>query len=148
MNFSPITETLYIGTTPSAQDYDQLRGLGVALVINLRIERPPIPDRHPTPIQTLWLPVFDTPLLPIPIHALNKGVRVALAALQQGRAVYAHCAAGVHRGPALGACILIAQGYSGEQAMNLIKARRPISDPHTWYIRRRILKFAEGWDHP
>ena len=147
MNFSSINDTLYIGTTPGAHDYDRLRGLGVGLVINLRIERPPIPDRHPQPIKTLWLPVFDSPLLPIPIHALNKGVQAALATIQQGQAVYIHCAAGVHRSAALGASILIAQGYSSEQAMRTIKERRPISDPYTWYIRRRILKFAEGWDH-
>ncbi|HNT23841.1 MAG TPA: dual specificity protein phosphatase [Anaerolineales bacterium] len=148
MNFSPITDSLYIGTTPSASDYFRLRGLNVALVINLRVERPPIRDRYPQPLKTLWLPVFDTPLVPIPIYALNKGVRAALEVIQQGRVVYVHCAAGVHRAPALGSAILIAQGYSAEQAMRTIKERRPIADPHAWYIRRRILRFAKNWNPP
>ena len=38
MNFSPITDDLFIGTTPSAEDYNQLRNLGVRLMINMRVE--------------------------------------------------------------------------------------------------------------
>jgi hypothetical protein len=45
----------------------------------------------------------------------------------------------------MGACILIAQGKSPEQAMQLIEQQRPIADPHAWYIQRRILKFTREW---
>ena len=38
MNFSPITGDLFIGTTPSTNDYNRLRDLGVRLVINMRKE--------------------------------------------------------------------------------------------------------------
>jgi protein tyrosine phosphatase (PTP) superfamily phosphohydrolase (DUF442 family) len=38
MDFSAITDDLFIGTTPSVSDYDHLRELGVQLVINMRIE--------------------------------------------------------------------------------------------------------------
>ena len=37
MNFSQITDDLFIGTTPRRKDYDVLRGLGVRLVINMRL---------------------------------------------------------------------------------------------------------------
>ena len=46
----------------------------------------------------------------------------------------------------MGACILIAQGMPAEQAIELIKQQRPISDPQAWYIRRRIMKFERQWD--
>ncbi|NOH01337.1 MAG: dual specificity protein phosphatase family protein [Chloroflexi bacterium] len=146
MNFSRITDDLFIGTTPSANDYDRLRGLGIRLIINMRVEWMPYKDPHPTPIQRLWLPTFDSPLVPIPIRALTRGVRAALEVIQNGGKVYAHCAYGAHRGVAMGACILIAQGMNPLAAMELIKAKRPQADPGAFYIRPRILKFAKEWE--
>jgi protein tyrosine phosphatase (PTP) superfamily phosphohydrolase (DUF442 family) len=146
MNFSPITDHLFIGTTPSKQDYDQLRGLGIRLVINMRVEWRPRKDTHPTPIERLWLPCFDSPLIPIPIKALHRGAKAALEVIQNGGRVYAHCAGGVHRGVAMGACILIAQGMSPLAAMALIKAKRPQANPDAFYIRPRIMKFAKSWN--
>jgi hypothetical protein len=46
----------------------------------------------------------------------------------------------------MGACILIAQGMSAEQATELISQQRPIADPHAWYIQQRIMKFAREWE--
>ena len=53
MNFSPITDDLFIGRTPSTVDYNHLRELGVKLVINMRVEYRPRKDFHPSPIQFL-----------------------------------------------------------------------------------------------
>ena len=147
MNFSPITEDLFIGTTPSSKDYDELRALGVHLVINMRVERSPHKDHHPSPMKTLWLPTFDSPLVWIPIRSLMRGAKAACETIQNGGKVYTHCAHGIHRGVAMGACILIAQGYDPQAAMRLIKARRPFADPFAFYIRPRILKFAKEWNH-
>jgi hypothetical protein len=38
MNFSLINNDLFIGTTPSTEDYNQLRDLRVRMVINMRVE--------------------------------------------------------------------------------------------------------------
>ncbi|MBL8080726.1 MAG: dual specificity protein phosphatase family protein [Anaerolineales bacterium] len=145
MNFSSITHDLFIGTTPSREDYNQLRDLGVKLVINMRVERWPRRDPHPTPLQLLWLPTFDSPLVPIPIKALHHGAKAALETIRNGGKVYAHCAEGVHRGVTMGSCILIAQGYAPQAAMELVKEKRPQADPFAFYIRPRILKFAGEW---
>ena len=56
--------------------------------------------------------------------------------------MYSHCAYGRHRSVAMGACILIAQGYDPYSAMELIKQKRPVADPYAFYIRPRIMKFA------
>jgi hypothetical protein len=146
MNFSPITEDLFIGTTPSVSDYDHLRGLGVRLVINMRVEYRPRIDMHEPPLQLLWLPTFDSPLIPISIRYLHRGAKASLVTIQDGGKVYAHCAGGVHRGVTMGAAILIAQGYQAESAMQLIKSQRTIADPDAFYIRSRILKFASQWN--
>jgi protein tyrosine phosphatase (PTP) superfamily phosphohydrolase (DUF442 family) len=145
VNYSQITDQLFVGTTPRPEDYPLLRDLGVRLVINMRVERRPCPDPNHPPLPVLWLPTFDTPLVPIPIHTLHRGVSAALRILKEGGAVYAHCAAGVHRSVAMATAILIATGYPLEEAIQLIRKQRSIADPTTWYIRRRIERFAASW---
>ena len=145
MDYSKITEELFIGTTPAASDYDLLRSLGVGLVINMRLERRPFPDLDAHPLNFLWLPTIDWPLCPIPITMLKRGARRALETIQAGKCVFAHCAGGRHRGVAMGAAILIARGYSAGDAMQLISARRQTADPQVFYIRSRILRFARQW---
>lgn len=149
MDFSAITDSLYVGTAPHPEDYDTLRELGVNLVLNMRVDRWPYPDRHNPPMRSLWLPTFDFPLLPIPIKTLRRGVSTALEILAAGGKVYVHCRAGVHRSVAMAAAILIGQGYSAPEAMQLLKERRPVADPDAWYIRRQIKRFAQSWEkHP
>ncbi len=145
MNFSQITDGLFIGDAPEAADYPLLHDLGVRLVINMRLEKRLPPDSLRPPLNFLWLPTADNPLLPIPIRFLKHGVRLALEIIRSGGKVYAHCAKGRHRGVAMGAAILIAQGYDPDQAMQLIKVQRPIADPDIFYIRSRILKFARNY---
>ncbi len=148
MNFSRITEELFIGDTPRTEDYDLLRDLGVHLVINMRFEKRPAYDLHTPPLDFLWLRTFDNPFLVIPIHKLIRGASAALDTIHRGGKVYAHCAKGRHRGVAMGAAILIALGYPPAEAMQLIKAQRPIADPDAYYIRSRILRFARQYTTP
>lgn len=145
MNFSQITDDLYIGSMPSLVDYDQLRDLGIRLILNMRFTLAPEPDPHSQPMSTLWLRSIDSPFFPIPISNLIRGAQAALTTILDGGKVYAHCAYGRHRGPAMGACILIAQRYDPFDAMRLIRQRRAIANPSAWYIRPRILKFAKEW---
>ena len=145
MNYSEINDDLLVGTTPSAADYDTLCSLGVGLVINMRLERRPFPDRHDLPLEFLWLPTIDYPLFPIPIRFLKRGAERALQTIQSGKRVYAHCAAGRHRGVAMGAAILIASGYSPDDAMQLLEDQRQVADPRVYYIRSRILRFSKIW---
>ena len=146
MHFSKITDDLFIGSMPSVHHYDQLRDLGVQLIINMRFTLGPKPDKHEVPINTLWLRSIDSPFFPISIPKLIRGTQAALETIRGGGKVYAHCAYGRHRGVAMGACILIAQGYDPGDAMELIKARRAVADPFAYYIRPRILKFANEWN--
>ena len=114
----------------------------------MRFDKRPAPDPHQPPLKLLWLPTMDSPLFPIPIYLLVRGVRAALETMKAGGKVYTHCARGRHRGVAMGASILIALGYDPEQAMELIKAQRRIADPDIFYIRSRILRFARKYQSP
>jgi protein tyrosine phosphatase (PTP) superfamily phosphohydrolase (DUF442 family) len=145
MDFSQITNDLFIGTTPTATDYNLLRDLGVRLVINMRFMRGPQPDLHPEALNFLWLRTIDSPIILVPIQKLIQGTQAALETIRNGGRVYSHCAKGRHRSVAMGAAILIAQGHTPETAMQLIKKQRPIADPGMYYIRSRILQFAQSW---
>ncbi len=145
MNFSQITEDLFIGNHPALKDYDRLRALGVQLIINMRFTLGPKPDPHQPPLSFLWLRSIDSPFFPLSIPKLIHGTQAALKTIRAGGKVYAHCAYGRHRGVAMGACILIAQGHEPRAAMKLIKERRPVADPFAFHIRPRILKFAREW---
>jgi protein-tyrosine phosphatase len=144
--FSNITDDLFIGITPLVTDYDGLRELGIRLIINMRFTRGPYPDSHHTPIKLLWLRTMDSPFFPIPIAKLMIGAQAALDTINSGGKVYVHCAGGVHRGVAMGACILIAQGYKPEDAIKLISERRLVAEPNAYYIRPRIMLFAHQWN--
>ncbi len=146
MNFSPITDTLLIGTSPGRRDFDLLREMGVGLVINMRFMPGPRPPKADPSLRYAWFRTFDNPLLPIPLRALIQGVQLALEEIKAGGKVYTHCAAGRHRSVAMAAAILIAQGLAPEGAMRLIKERRPAADPEAFHIRRRILLFERQWN--
>ncbi|HEY5731025.1 MAG TPA: dual specificity protein phosphatase [Anaerolineales bacterium] len=145
MNFSTITNDLLIGNMPSLRDYDRLRELGVRLIINMCFSRGPQPDPHHPAISTLWLRSIDSPFFPISIRKLIRGAQSALETIREGGKVYTHCAYGRHRGVAMGACVLVAQGFDPHTAMKLIVERRSVADPFAYYIRPRILKFANEW---
>ncbi len=145
MNYSKITEDLYLGTMPNGIVYEDLRKLGVGLVINMRFWLGRRPPKGEPAIEYLRLRTVDTPLLPMPIEALRRGAEAALKAMENGAKVYVHCAKGRHRGAAMAAAILIAQGMPAEEAIGLIQARRKQADPGAGYIKRRIMLFAEQW---
>jgi protein tyrosine phosphatase (PTP) superfamily phosphohydrolase (DUF442 family) len=145
MDISQITDYLYVGAQPKPEQAPQLRDLGVRLIISMRGEkRPPAAFAQP-PLDVLWLKTFDTFFTPIPIHKLMEGVQAALPVIQTGGRVLTHCHRGRHRGVAMAAAILIAMGYSADEAMRLLRDRRASAHPEAWYIRRQIRKFEQYW---
>ncbi len=145
MDISQITDYLYVGAQPEAGHADELRALDVRLIISMRGERRPPAAFSQPPLRVLWLKTYDTFLTPIPIHEMMKGVRAALPVIQSGGRVLAHCHKGRHRGVAMAAAILIAMGYSADDAIRLLRERRAIAHPQAWYIRRQIKKFETHW---
>ena len=145
MDISQITDYLYVGAQPNAAHADELRALDVRLIISMRGERRPPATFSQPPFSVLWLKTYDTFLTPIPIHKLMEGVRAALPVIQSGGRVLTHCQRGRHRGVAMAAAILIAMGYSADEAMRLLRERRALAHPEAWHIRRQIKKFEKQW---
>lgn len=145
MDISKITDYLYLGTQPKGNDYDILRELKVALIINMRAKSAPFPDSGQPEIKTVWIKTRDKIWAPIPTDLLKQGVEAALPVIQNGHKVFVHCAAGRHRSVAMAAAILISMGHSASDAMKTIKRQRPVADPDAWHIKRKIKKFEKSW---
>lgn len=143
-DISKITEYLFISDWPEAQDAEEIMQLGIGLVLSMHWF-PPQRSIQRLPIQVLWLPTIDTPLTPMPIRTLRRGVESALPVIREGGKVLCHCKAGVHRSVAMATCVLIGMGFTIEDAIATIKAGRAVADPEAPYIRRRIVKFGEVW---
>lgn len=144
LDISRINDTLYIAAHPRPSDAELLRSLPTRLLLSVRM-RPPRSEVRSAVEHWLHLPCVDSPLTPIPMLLLFRGVEAAAPIVQQGGAVVVHCHYGRHRSVALACCILIRQGYTAEGAMRLVTQQRAAADPYAWYIRARIERFAEKW---
>jgi len=144
-DISAITPQLFISAWPRGEHADELRAMGIRLILSMHWVRP---ERSlgDAPVHLLWLPTIDLPFTPMPMSMLRRGAQAALPVLAAGGGVLCHCRAGVHRSVAMACCVLIAQEYGAEDAMRLVKEKRPIADPYIWYIERRIRRFAEEWE--
>jgi len=146
---SQITPQLFIAPRPHNRHVEHIRGLDVQLVLSMIGVTPPVALAEP-PFRLVRLPVYDNPLLPIPLAVLRRGVDAALPVMEAGGRVLVYCRAGRHRSVAMAACILIARGMTANAAMDTIVKARPYADPHARYIERRIRAFEQAWvrEHP
>jgi protein-tyrosine phosphatase len=145
-NISEITNYLYISSFPRREHAEQIRALGVRLIVSMYIKKPDKIFREP-PIELLWMPVVDSPITPIPLNVFRRGVRAALPVINEEGKVLVHCRWGVHRSVAMACCILIGKGYTTNQAIELVKRQRAVADPGAGYILARIKKFEQVWTH-
>jgi protein tyrosine phosphatase (PTP) superfamily phosphohydrolase (DUF442 family) len=144
MDISQITEQLYIAAHPRAEAEDAIRDMNVRLILNMIFFRPADVYRQP-PFRMLTLRTFDSIFLPIPICMLERGVEAALPVMENGESVLVYCREGRHRSVAMAASVLIGQGHSADEAMQLISSKRSKADPYAWHIQRRIRKFEQIW---
>jgi dual specificity phosphatase 3 len=63
----------------------------------------------------------------VPREWFDVGVSWALEAIDQGGTVLTHCHMGINRGPSLGFAVLLAQGWDPVDALDAIRAARPIA---------------------
>ena len=63
----------------------------------------------------------------VPAEWFDVGVEAALAAIEGGGTVLVHCHMGVNRGPSLGFAVLLAQGWDPVEALDAVRAARPVA---------------------
>jgi protein-tyrosine phosphatase len=143
-DISEITPQLYLAARPRSAHVPAVHALAIDLVISMIWFRPTAELTRP-PFRLVRLPSIDSPFTPIPLFLLRRGVSAALPVLEAGGRVLVYCRAGRHRSVAMMCCILVAQGMTSAEAMELVKARRPRADPHAFYIASRIRAFERDW---
>jgi protein-tyrosine phosphatase len=109
----------------TVDDAGVLEAAGITHVIDCRAEFDDAPYFIQQSMQYLWNGVDDDGQ-PKPGEWFAKSITFALPALAlPGTKVYAHCAAGVNRGPSTAYAILRALGYSAVLAEAEIRTARP-----------------------
>jgi hypothetical protein len=118
-----ITEDVYLGGQIGLKGWRLLQTWGVGALINMRVEWDDRRSGIDTP-HYLWLPTIDG--TPSTVEQLTRGVAFMHEQIQAGRGVYVHCAAGFGRAPTQVIAYLISCGLSLNEAIDFVKARRPI----------------------
>lgn len=122
LEYSYITDGIYIGTNQCCQThFDQrLKTKGISADISLEKERVDAPFGVEFYV---WIPVKDH--TPPSQEQLDFGVSVLEKLVAIGRLVYLHCQNGHGRAPTMVAAYLIKQGRTIDEAIKIIKAKRP-----------------------
>jgi protein-tyrosine phosphatase len=127
----------------SADNMAKVSREGITHIIDMQIEFDDTALGKPLGIKVLWNPVDDD-FEPKPPDVFARGVEFALEALKEDDAkLLIHCAAGVHRAPMMTLALLGVMGWTVEDAMDLIQAKRPVADFAEVYVRS-VEEFLEG----
>jgi protein-tyrosine phosphatase len=106
---------------------------GITHVLDMQIEFDDTALGAEHGIEVLWN-ATDDDFEPKPAELFQRGVEFAQDALEADGKIYIHCAAGVHRAPMMAAAVLATTGWTLDDAMRLIVARRPVADFPDVYV--------------
>jgi hypothetical protein len=139
LDYSFIADGIYVGTNACCTDHlaKMLGDEGITVDISLESER----LDQPFGVEAyLWLPTEDH-ASPSP-DQLKMGVVFIAQAVALHKKIYAHCKNGHGRAPTLVAAYFIAHGKTADEAVALLKTKRPsihLQDSQVGSLRR----FAE-----
>jgi protein-tyrosine phosphatase len=145
LDYTQITEDLYIGAWPTKYNVETIQSLGVSVILSTILESVDKELGEP-PLQLVKMRMTDSiPNHPYyPTKTLIRGVDAALAAFERGDKVMVFCKSGRHRSAATSCCIMIGRGYGAEEAMELVESKRSEADLNP-AIRKRIERFEQEW---
>ncbi len=144
LDYSQITDDIYIAAWPTKYHREKIISLEVSLIIATILERTDKElDESPlTLVHTRGSDVGSR--LIYPTDQIMKGVTPAVAAIQNGSKVMVFCKAGKHRSATMTACVLVGLGHTTDEAIKIVEAGRPeaeIKETH----RETMQKFEKSW---
>lgn len=150
MDMTWITDRIAVGGGIwNAQNMAEIVRAGVTHIVDMQIEFDDTPLAEPYGIAVLWNPTDDDFDFKPP-ELFERGVSFSLNALIDDEAkVYVHCAAGVHRAPMMTLAILVASGWSFDNALHTIEGRRSVAnfpDVYLNSVRRYIQRRTSNRD--
>ncbi len=143
LEFSRVTPQLYVGPQFKMNGKRMLEKQGFTGCVNMRIER----DDAAFGLnlaEYLHLPTIDDDAPSV--EHLDQGVEFIRRVIQSGGKVYIHCGAGVGRAPTMAAAYLLAEGYTLEEALGMIRKVRPfitITPPQMEQLQKYAARCAQ-----
>jgi len=144
MDMTWVTDRIAVGGGIwTADNMAAVSRAGITHILDMQIEFDDTPLAEPHGIVVYWNPIDDD-FEPKPADVFLRGVGFALEALRDDSTkLFVHCAAGVHRAPMMTLALLGVMGWTVEDAMDLIQARRPAADFAEVYVRS-VEEFLNG----
>ncbi len=143
LNYSDITPQIAVGGSFRNSQIRLLRERGVTAVVDCREEAQDDPVAlSKAGIRLLHLPAPDRHALTF--EQLSAGVEWVLDHLDQGGRAFLHCEHGVGRGPLMASAVLVAQGYTAPDALQLVRTSRWQAAPNDRQLRA-LLAFERAW---
>jgi Dual specificity phosphatase, catalytic domain len=145
LNYDWVDQRLAVGGSFPMDAAEHLaRREGIGAIVDLRVERcddETVLRRHG--LEFLHLPTDDC--CAIAPGMIDDGVEWVRSRLERGTRVLIHCEHGIGRSALLALCILVAGGFAPLEAMNRLKAGRPVAAPgaeqleafRSWAMRYR-----------
>jgi protein-tyrosine phosphatase len=145
MDMTWITDRIALGGGIWTDDkMSQVARSGITHVIDMQIEFDDTALAEPHGVEVLWNPVDDDFQMKSP-SVFRRGVEFARRALDEPQAkLFIHCAAGVHRAPMMTLAVLGSLGWTTDDGMQLIEARRPVVDFADVYVES-VRRFLRGY---
>ena len=138
-----LPDQLYLGAMPNRaglpfamSNWDRLRKLKIGAVLSVnedwerKLRGPSIPytERDYQREKISYLPITSKDHFPLDIPKLEQSADFIHENLKAGKRVYVHCRAGRGRSAmAVAAYLMKYRNLNAQQAMNFVKARRPVS---------------------
>jgi hypothetical protein len=126
LRYSRVTPQLYVGPQYRRWGRSALLRQGIDSGVNMRDEFDDAAHGLSLPYYC-YLPTVDDD--PISAEHLQKGITFIRERIADGGKVYIHCTAGVGRAPSMAAAYLVAEGYTLDEALDLIRQARPFIKP-------------------
>jgi hypothetical protein len=103
-----------------------LQAIGVTCFIDLTGDSDPVPPYQPLPVgeraarrQGFAIADFGVPT----VQDMRRVLDSIAAALAGGEVVYLHCRAGIGRTGTVAGCLLVEQGFTGSEALELVQRK-------------------------
>lgn len=143
LNYSDVTPRIAVGGAFRKRQIKRLKHHGVTAVVDCRQEARDDPDAlRANGIEFLHMPTLDRH--GFTYDQMAQGVEWVLDHTARGGRAFLHCEHGVGRGPLLACCVLVAQGYTAPEALNIVRSARWQALPNDRQLTA-LLNFEQQW---
>ena len=145
LDITKITDYLYVGSWPKKENIDELKKRNIGLIISLIFQKDD-KELGQKPFKLLSFTTFDTPWTPLPMKVFYKSVEESQKYIKDNKAILVYCKSGMNRSVIIAAAILVSQGYTADEALELIRSKRLVAKGRRRGLLKQLYKFESEWN--